>query len=97
MVWSDFRVILALVTHQPGVSFNRLLFIETHAASISLDETAIEDPTRQALVVIGFDRFEVTHRDARLIGNLAQSHASFLARESQLLTDSSCHHQSASP
>src|SRR2546428_10008955 len=97
MVGSDLGVILALVAPQPGLSLNRLLFIVAHAARISLDETAIEDPARQSLVVIGFDRFEVTHRDARLIGNLAQSHASFLARESQLLTDSSCHHQSASP
>ena len=95
MIGRDVRLVGALVAHHSHISFDRFSFIETYATRIGLDKAAIEDSARQTFVIVGLNGFEVAHRNARLIGYLAQSNASLLARESQLLTDSSCHHQSA--
>src|SRR4026209_2399221 len=79
------------------VAFNRLAFVVPDTLRVRLYKAAIEHTSRQALVIVCFDRFKIMDRDPRLVANLTQAHASLLACESQLFAYTSCHLRSLDP
>src|SRR5215213_9456464 len=82
---------LAVLTQIPRVALDRFALVVTHTLRIGLYKTAIEDAAGQAFVVVGFDGFEIVHRDSRLFADLTQTDASLLACESQLFAYTRCY------
>ena len=87
----------AMLAQVTRVTFDRLALVVADTAGVGFYETTIEDTSGQALVIIGFDGFQVVDGDAGLIADFAQANASLLPGESQLFAYTRCHLQSLVP
>ncbi len=88
---------LAMFAQIARVTFNRLAFVVADTPRVGLYKTAVEDTSRQALVVIRFDGFEIVDGDSGLIADFAQANTSLFPSESQLFAYTRCHLQSLVP
>src|ERR1044072_2097681 len=82
---------LPVLAQIPRVTLDSFTLVVAHTLRVGLYKTAIEDTAGQALVVVGFDGFEIMDRDARLFADFAQTNGSLLAGESQLFAYTRCH------
>src|SRR5678815_1627750 len=82
---------LAVLAQIPRVALDCFTLVVAHTLGVGLYKAAIENTAGQALVVVGFDGFEIMDRDTSLLADLAQTNASLLARESQLFAYTRCH------
>src|SRR5262245_52312516 len=83
----------AVFAQVTGVTLDGLTFVVPHTTRVGLYKAAIENTAGQALVVVGFDCFEVVDGNSSLIADFAQANASLLAGESQLFAYTRCHFQ----
>jgi hypothetical protein len=86
-----------MLTQVTRVTFDGFALIVTNTLRVRLDKAAVEYASGKALVVVGFDGFEIMDGDTRLIADLTQANASLLAGESQLFAYTRCHLQSLDP
>src|SRR5881296_3349404 len=92
------RVLLlfALLSQCAAIFFDRFLLVITDELRIRANEAPIEDPTWQPAIIIGFDRLEITHRNARLFRDVTQSNPPRLACEPQFFSNALHHFQTQS-
>ena len=55
------------------IVFDRLMFVIADELRIGPDEAAVKDSTRQAAIIVSFDRLQVPDRNPRLFRDVTQS------------------------
>src|SRR5437588_2724591 len=90
MLWGIFSR-FSTFAHGARVIFHRFLFIVTDKLRVSADKATIENSARQVTIIVVLDRFEIAHRDSRLLRYFAQSNSARLACESQFFSDALRH------
>src|SRR5205823_14544077 len=90
-LWCFVIVSFAAFAHRPRIVFDRVVFIIADELRISANEAAVKNSAGQPSIIVSLDCFQVTHRNSRLLRDVAQSNPSRLALESQLFSDALRH------